>query len=95
MLHVNVLLTLNDAAEGERIQLLLAQQAQLSRAEPGCLRFEVYRSQGDARLFMLVERWQSQADLDAHRRGQAFREIYEPQVLPFVTRDPHVWDLVA
>ena len=56
---------------GERrpVRELLAEQARLSRAEPGCVRFEVYQSQPDATRFLLCEHWESAAALDVHRNG--------------------------
>ncbi len=37
-----------------------------TRAEPGCLGYELYRSVVDPHTFVTVELWKSQADLDAH-----------------------------
>jgi quinol monooxygenase YgiN len=34
--------------------------------EPGCLRYDLYRSDTDPSLWVLLEAWQSQRDLDAH-----------------------------
>lgn len=89
MICLNVLLTVNDETEIDEIRTLLAEQGRLSRAEPGCLRFEVYHSEADPRVFILNERWESPAALDAHRQAKAFKEIYEPKVLPRVERLPH------
>lgn len=36
-----------------------------TRAEPGCLSFELFDNKADGTLFLLEE-WRSQADLDAH-----------------------------
>ncbi len=94
MICLNILLTVNDPGDVETVRGLLAEQGRLSRAEPGCLRFEVYQSQNDASLFILNERWESQAALDAHRQAKAYTEIYQPQVIPRVTRTPHPSQLV-
>ncbi len=37
-----------------------------SRAEPGCLCYEVHRSNDDADLWMVYENWRSAEDLAAH-----------------------------
>ncbi|MCA9062474.1 MAG: antibiotic biosynthesis monooxygenase, partial [Planctomycetaceae bacterium] len=68
----------------------LVKQAELSRAEPGCLRFEAYESATVPQTFILVERWQDQAALDEHRKAEGFTTIYAPQVLPLVDRVAHV-----
>lgn len=85
----NVWLTVKDSADVPKIQGLLARQAKLSRAEPGCHRFEVYHSQADETRFLLVEHWETKADWETHRTAQAVTEIYIPHVIPFVERDSH------
>jgi quinol monooxygenase YgiN len=94
MIYLHVWLKVREASEIDRIRELLAQQGRLSRAEPGCLRFEVYQSQNDAYRFLLCERWESQAALDLHRKAAAYTTIYQPQVLPHVEREPHPSTLV-
>jgi quinol monooxygenase YgiN len=44
MIYLNVVLTVKDTADVPEIQSLLTEQCRLSRAEPGCMRFEVYHS---------------------------------------------------
>ena len=95
MIYLNVLLTVKDPADSGRVKELLAETARRSRGEPGCTRFEVYHSQTDRRTFLLVERWDSQAHVDAHRAGATFREFFTPNVLPLVERVPHPSDAVA
>lgn len=94
MIYLNVVLTVKDAAQVDRVKGLLEETARRSATEPGCSRFEVYQSQSDERQFFLVERWETQAHLDAHRAGTTFREFYTPNVLPLVERAPHPSDLV-
>lgn len=94
MIYLNVVLTVKQTEDSERVRALLAETAARSREEPGCARFEVYRSQSDGRVFFLVERWETQAHLDAHRAGATFREFYTPNVLPLVERAPHPSDRV-
>ncbi|HET6426122.1 MAG TPA: antibiotic biosynthesis monooxygenase [Planctomycetaceae bacterium] len=72
----------------------LARCTTLSRQETGCEKYEVYHSQRDPQRFLIVEHWTSQADWDRHRTGRAFLEIYQPEIMPRVTREPHVCDLV-
>lgn len=95
MIYVNVLLTVKAASDTSTVRSLLAQLASLSKVEPGCARFEVYHSKDDDRLFLLVERWDTQEDLDRHRKASAFTELYQPKVLPLVDRAPHNSELVG
>lgn len=94
MIYGNIILTVKDERDIPEIRSLLAEQRRQSLLEPGCERFEVYHSQADARVFLLVERWASQEALDAHRLAKAYNEIYKPKVLPRVDRVPHSSTLV-
>ena len=94
MIYLNVLLTVKNESEVAEIRELLAEQRRRSLTEPGCVRFEVYQSQSDPRVFILNEHWESQAALDVHRQAAAFKQIYEPRVMPRVDRVPHVCGLV-
>lgn len=90
MFYINVWLTVKDEQDIGEIADLLAEACRLSREEPGCEGFEVFHSETDATRFLLCEQWESKAAWEAHRGEKAFREIYEPQVLPRVHRDPHI-----
>lgn len=94
MLYLNVILTVKDARDVPEIQSLLSEQGRLSRVEPGCLRFEVYHSTNDPKVFILNEHWADQAAVDAHRKATAYTTIYQPKVLPRVERVPHPAELV-
>jgi quinol monooxygenase YgiN len=94
MFAINVILTVNNESDVDRVRDLLTQCGRLSRAEPGCLRFEAYHSQDDQRVFILVERWESEQAWQDHKQRQAVQEIYLPQVLPLVERVPHISTLL-
>ena len=94
MIYANIVLTVKDANDIPIIRDLLSEQGRLSRAEPGCLRFEVYHSNVDPARFFLCERWESTEALDLHRKAKAYTEIYQPQVLPKVDRQGHVCSLI-
>ncbi|GIX04116.1 MAG: hypothetical protein KatS3mg113_1122 [Planctomycetaceae bacterium] len=95
MIYANIWLTVKNPDDVAEIRELLGEQARLSRQEPGCERFEVYQSQSDPRVFLLVERWASQEALDAHRKAYAYTTIYQPRVLPRVERVAHPSDLIS
>ena len=95
MFRINVILAVNDPADIDRVRELLSDAAALSKAEPGCVRFEVYHSTSDPQVFILNEWWESEAAWTAHRDERAFSEIYRPQVLPLVTRVPHICELLS
>lgn len=94
MIYINVVLTVKDPKDVAEIQGLLTEQSRLSRQEPGCLRFEVYHSQTDSKVFLLNEHWADQSAIDAHRKAKAYTTIYQPLVLPRVDRVPHPSTLI-
>ena len=94
MIYGNIILTVKNEGDIAEIRSLLSEQRRQSLLEPGCERFEVYQSQADAKVFILVERWASQQALDDHRLAKAYNEIYKPKVLPRVDRVPHLSTLV-
>jgi len=94
VIYANIWLTVKDAADVDEIRELLRQQRRLSLQEPGCERFEVYQSNNDPKVFLLVERWKDQPSLDAHRLATAYTTIYQPKVLPKVDRVPHPSTLI-
>jgi quinol monooxygenase YgiN len=89
MICLTILLTAKDAAHVPQVRELLTQAMRKSRAEPGCLRFDVYHSTAEPRRFTLVEHWADQAAIDAHRLAEAYTTIYKPQVMPLVDREGH------
>jgi quinol monooxygenase YgiN len=94
MITLNVHLTVKDEADVPKIRELLKLQCQLSKQEPGCLRFNVYHSQAQPKFFILNEHWESMDALEAHRKAHAYLTVYAPQVIPLVDRTPHFCDLV-
>lgn len=94
MVYVNVLLTVQDRGHVETVKALLAEAARLSRAEPGCVRFEVYHSTADETKFILNEHWESPEALDGHRKGVPYTQIYQPRVMPLVVREGHPSNLL-
>jgi quinol monooxygenase YgiN len=89
MICLTILLTAKDAADVPQVREWLAAAMRKSRAEPGCLRFDVYHSTAEPRRFTLVEHWSGQEALDAHRLAEAYTTIYKPHVMPLVDREGH------
>jgi hypothetical protein len=54
MIYSNVILTVKDEADIEKVRELLVQQGTLSKQEPCCARFEIYHSKSAPTLFMLI-----------------------------------------
>ncbi|HBJ90557.1 MAG TPA: antibiotic biosynthesis monooxygenase [Gammaproteobacteria bacterium] len=90
MVFNNVILRVKESQHIAEVASLLAEQARLSSAEPGCESFVVYHSETEPELFLLIEAWESQQHLAQHREAKAFTELYVPRVIPLVERQPHL-----
>ena len=94
MFATNVILTVKNENDCDKISELLRELGRLSREEPGCQSYEVCWSQSDRRVFLLIERWETKSAWEAHREAPPYQTIYQPQVLPLVDRVPHPSDLL-
>ena len=95
MFHILVFLKVKDQKNLEYIAGCLGEISKMTlQEEPNCKRLDVYHSQADPDLFVLCEEWDQQKDWEDHRNKRAFKEIYQPKVLPLVERDPHISTLV-
>ena len=74
-LQVVALITARPGSE-ELVGQALAELVTATRGEQGCLSYELNRSGADGTVFVTVEQWRDQADLDAHMQtphvAQAF-----------------------
>ena len=68
------------AANGKSEMLGAALQELVSptRAETGCLSYELHRGKDDREIWVVYERWNSPTDADAH--------LAQPYVQKFITR---------
>lgn len=64
-INVVVCITTQVGKANEQIQAF-AKLAPLVRAEQGCLQYELTQSINDENQFVLIEKWASMADLQAH-----------------------------
>ena len=64
-LNVVAVLKANSGSEAA-LQDALSALVPPSRAEEGCVGYELFRSAADASTFVTIETWRSQADLEAH-----------------------------
>lgn len=58
-----------EAELGRRLAALVAP----TRAEPGCLAYDLYRSETDPAVWVLIEAWRTPADLEEHVRSSHFQ----------------------
>ena len=63
---------------------ILRQLVAPTRAEPGCLQYDVHRDAGDPRVFVLWERYADAAALDAHTEAAYVQDLVFAQALPLL-----------
>lgn len=67
---VTLIATLTARAETrEQLLLLLESLVDPTRAEDGCLNYDLHVDAENDRVFVFYEKWRSQQDLDAHMRS--------------------------
>ncbi len=64
-IDVVAVLTAKEGSE-EIVGAALHELVAPTRAEPGCVSYELFSSAASPQTFITVERWKSQADLDGH-----------------------------
>lgn len=57
---------------GRRMMALVAP----TLAEPGCINYDLHRSNTDPAVWLFYENWRAQADLDAHMQSPHFRAFF-------------------
>ena len=70
------------AGESEAVRAALRRMVEPTRAEPGCLRYEVYVDPHDADLVMLVESYVDAPAFQAHLETPHFERHLRNDVLP-------------
>jgi quinol monooxygenase YgiN len=94
MFCINVFLSVKDSTNVETIRGLLAECGRQSRAEPGCVSFDVCHVKESPETFILCERWESEQAWMDHKEREAVQTIYLPKVLPLVDRTPYICEIV-
>jgi len=73
------------AGNAEAVEAGLRKMTELVHAhEPGCSAYVVHRAQDDRDLFVLYERYDDEASLEAHRDSDHFRECIAEAVVPLL-----------
>jgi quinol monooxygenase YgiN len=71
------------AKEGyeEKMKELLSAMVIPSKAEAGCIFYEIFQYENNRRKFMAVETWESEFALDGHKASEhyaVYKSSYEP-----------------
>jgi len=71
------------AKEGceDKMKELLSAMVKPSKAEKGCIFYEIFQYENNRRKFMAVETWENEAALDGHKASvhyAVYKSSYEP-----------------
>jgi len=69
-----------EGSEGKMKELLSAMVVP-SKAEKGCLFYEIFQYENEPRRFMAVETWENEESLDGHKASahySVYKSSYEP-----------------
>lgn len=64
-----------------KMKELLTAMVSASKAETGCLFYEIFQYENDGKRFMAVETWEDEAALDGHKVSKhyaVYKASYEP-----------------
>jgi len=72
------------AKEGSEAKMkeLLTAMVEPSKAEDGCILYDIYQYENNRRKFMAVETWRDEAALDGHK-ASAHYAVYKSSYEPF------------
>lgn len=48
---------------------------ELSRKEQGCISYDLYQDESNARILAVIEEWESKQDLDKHKNSEHFTRL--------------------
>lgn len=84
------------AGQEGRLRDVLSALVEPTRAEAGCLHYEMVQSQADPRMFTFYEKWEDEPSLTAHAHApHVVRARAERVDLLDGPHDVSRWDLVA
>lgn len=89
MFIIHVILQVQNPDDVAAVREDLRAAGALSRQEPGCHEFSVSEDLSNPQNFLLFERWESKEAWEVHKQAEAFLTIYQPKVLPKVSREPY------
>jgi quinol monooxygenase YgiN len=81
------------AGNAEQFEAIFAKAAKLARAEKGCLTYELNRDAKGESRYLVYERWENLAALEAHIKSPHFLELSD-EVGPMLEGPPDIDVLV-
>ena len=78
MTELRVVATIpTDPAAGDAVRAGIAELVEATRGEDGCLSYEAFESTATPGVYVTVESWRSQEDLDAHMTTPHIAKAFE------------------
>jgi len=64
------------------LKSLLETMVKASRAEEGCLLYNIYQTNNDLKTFVVIETWESESALNGHKNSEHYKH-YKANFEPF------------
>jgi len=64
------------------LKALLETMVEASRAENGCLLYNIYQTDSDPKTFVVIETWENETALDGHKNSAHYKH-YKANFEPF------------
>ena len=78
MTELRVVATIpTDPAAGDAVRAGIAELVEATRQEEGCLAYDAFESSATPGVFVTIESWRGQADLDAHMATPHIAKAFE------------------
>jgi quinol monooxygenase YgiN len=68
----------------DKLKELLEAMVEPSKAEKGCLNYNIYQYKNNKKKFMAVETWEDEASLDGHKNSAHYK-VYKSAYEPYIT----------
>jgi len=66
----------------EELKSLLETMVEASRAEDGCILYNIYQTNSDLKTFVVIETWESETALNGHKNSAHYKH-YKANFEPF------------
>jgi len=61
------------SGQEEALRRMLEEMVTPSRAEPGCLRYDIYEMNAEPGRFVVVEAWEDESALEGHKNTEHYK----------------------
>ncbi len=91
MVRLNVSMITETSENAKKLVEVATELVAFSLRDKGCIGYDLYQSKTNDDRYMIVETWESQADLKAHSETEHFKRL-APELQKYSTVTTEVFD---